>query len=113
MSDTMARLLSLRRPVREVPLPGGLSIHVRNLTLGELRRIDARAAEDGGDDPAEVGIASTLRMCAAALAEPDGSPAFPAEPTREHLDAVAELLSTEQLQAVIAAAVPTKATAKN
>ncbi|HEX4606630.1 MAG TPA: hypothetical protein VH092_00335 [Urbifossiella sp.] len=95
----------VRRPFRTVVIPGGDNVHVRGLTIAELKRIDARVA-DPTDPVAEQPeqIRSTLLMAGAALAEPDGTPTFPFLDGTE-LDAVAETFTPDQLAAVCEAAV--------
>ncbi len=73
---TRETLKNIPRPVELVTLPGGAAVHVRSLTLGELRRIDQLVAELTSD-PDEQRIRTLELMCAAALAEADGTPAFP------------------------------------
>lgn len=103
MNVTRNALSGLRRPVKPVTLPGGDQVHVRDLTVAELRMVDARAA----GDPVRV----AQLMCLYALAEPDGSPAFPwaSDEDLEELDG----LTATQIEAVVRASVPTKGDAKN
>lgn len=107
---TREKLKNVRRPVRPVDLPGGDQLHVRDLTLAELLELDRRAEEspEGG----ERGMRWTLLVCAYGLAEPDGTAAFGPRPTDADVDSIRDL-TTDQIRAVIAAAVPTKADAKN
>ncbi|VTU02775.1 unnamed protein product [Gemmataceae bacterium] len=101
------KLHSLPRPARPVTVPGGGTLHVRDLSLAELREIDRRADGVG----AELQIRYAVLVCAYALANEDGTPLFP-DRSAEDLDAV-ECLTPAQLGAVAEAALPTKADAKN
>jgi hypothetical protein len=110
MTPTRNFLKNPSRPVHVVEMPGGGTVHVRDLTIRELRRVDELAAEQPeGEARAVRGV---LLLCAAALAEPDGTALFPDPAAGEALDAV-EGLATSQLEAITAAAMPTKTTAKN
>ena len=105
----MNALTNLPRPARPVTVPGGGTLHVRDLSIAELRAIDARSeAVPAGP---ERQIRYLVLVCAFALAGEDGSPMFPARSV-EDLDAV-ELLTPAQIGAVAEAALPTKADAKN
>lgn len=108
--STRTALQSLPRPVRPVALLGGGTVHVRGLTVAELRRVDARVEDL--DDPTERQVATVLHIATAALAEPDGSPVFPAG-SAEDVELVAAALTPDQLEAVVKAACGTKAEAKN
>lgn len=108
-------LASIRRPVRAVELPGGSTVHVRDLTLAEIGAIDDRT-----DTPpiAKLPLGETekrvRRAClyvAFVLANPDGSPMFGAVEERD-LEAIEAELTPSQIEA-IAAAGPTKDAAKN
>jgi hypothetical protein len=101
----------LPRPARLVTLPGGGAVHVRDLTVAELRRIDARAEEVAG--PPERQVRTALLIAATALADPDGRPLFP-----DRAGDLAELADgrradTRPARAVCEAAVRTKDAAKN
>lgn len=108
----MSTARRFKRPVRSVRLPGDDSVHVRGLTLAELRRVDARVA--GCQlEPAEQATMLVVLVAAEALVEADGARVFP-ESSAEDLDAVAELFTPDQLEAVFAAAAGrSKADAKN
>lgn len=110
MCARLARLKALARPFRAVELPGGSAVHVRDLTIADLRRVD-RLAAAGDPDPGELGVRSMVLMAAAALAGEDGAPLFP-DLTAEDVAEV-EQLTAAQLRAVVAAAVPSKDDAKN
>ena len=108
--NTTEALRNLPRPVRLVDLPGGGSVHVRAVTLAELRRIDARALDVA--DAGERAVRTAELLCAVALARPDGTPMFSADPSADELAAVGDL-TPGQLEEIAAAAVPSKAVAKN
>lgn len=109
MNTTRDRLKSksVPRPIRPVDLPGGEKVHVRDLSVADLRRADARAGDGSAD---ERKIRTVLVLCATALTEADGTRVFP-DVTDDDIESVAEL-STSQLEAIAAAAVPSKADAK-
>ncbi len=109
--STAAALKNLPRPVRMVDLPGGGKLPVRSLTMAELRRVDRMAEELPEGTEREMRRASLL--AAVALAEPDGSPAFPPDAAVADLVAAAEGLTPDQLESLCSAAVPTRADAKN
>ena len=100
---------ALPRPVRSVPLPGGGSVYVRDLTIAELRAVD-RAAEKLPEG--ERGLGWVLRLVAAALALPDGSPAFdPPADEAAGADQAAEVeryFGHAQLRVIAEAAVPSR-----
>lgn len=105
------KLATLPRATRPVALPGGGTVHVRDLTIGELRRIDRHLdAPDPSQDQTEAKILFALLVAASALCDPDGTPLF-ADPFA-HLGDV-ENLTPSQLAAVTAVAIPSKADAKN
>lgn len=109
---TREALKNLPRRARPVELPGGGSVHVRDLSLADLRRIDARAAApEIGTTPGEREVRAAVLLAAYALAEEDGTAVFP-DPTDEDLAAL-EGLTVGQLEAIAGAAVPSKADAKN
>lgn len=99
--STLEAIRTARRKARPLTLPEGVEVHVRSITLGELRGL-------GGDDNTR----SALKVCALALVEPDGTPCYPAAGTEE-LDEIEANLTPEQIEAVCAAVVPRKADAKN
>jgi hypothetical protein len=107
--STPIRTLSVRRPVREVTLPGGSAVTVRSPTLAELRFCDQRAAELAGVDGA---VRSAILLAASALCEADGTPYWP-DPTAADLDYLESVLTAEQVEAVCRAAVPPRDAAKN
>ncbi len=115
MSPSRQTLSKLNRTVRAVELPAGSTVHVRDLSIAELRRIDSRSTEV--TDTTESNIRTTLLICAYALCEPDGSPLFEMEQLTpdqvEQVIAEVEELTPSQIQAITAAAVPSKADAKN
>ena len=110
-NDTFAALAKRARPARAVPMPAGDPVHVRDLTLGELRRIDARA--DEVPDGPEKNVRVAMLTCGYALCFADGSPACPKGPTEADLTALEDLLTTAEINAICNAAVPTKDAAKN
>lgn len=108
MSSTARRV---KRPVRPVALPGGDTVHVRGLTLAELRRVDERTKSY--TDAGERAVMTTVVIAAEALVEADGTRVYP-DATAADLDEVAELLTPDQLDAVFLGAVGrSKADAKN
>ncbi len=109
MSTTTHPLAQLPRRARLVELPDGGSVHVRSLTLGELRRIDARTGEL--PDVVDRAVKSAELLAAAALVDADGAPMFGPEPTDDDLAAIA-FLTPEQIEAIGAAAVRSKTDAK-
>lgn len=109
-NDTFAALAQVRRPVRAVELPGGTTVHVRDLTLGELRRIDARA--DEAPDGTERNIRAALLTCGYALCDADGQPACTGLGESD-LQTLEDALTTSQIMAVCEAASPSKDHAKN
>jgi hypothetical protein len=112
--STRAAFATLPRPVRPLTLPGGGTVHVRDLTVRELRRVDELTERTPLGESREMRLA--LLVAAFALAEPDGSPAFPEvhQPGVEDVDvSELEVLTTSQIEAVCRAAVPTKGDAKN
>lgn len=118
MSTTRAALPTLPRPARPVTLPGGGVVHVRQLTLAELRRVDELAADAPAGPERDIRAATLLAR--AALAEPDGSAVFPDAPDAPAGRVAAELAEVEraltpsQIEAVCkAAAGGTPADAKN
>ena len=104
---------ALPRPVESVPLPGGGTVHVRDLTIAELRGIDTRADALPERDR---GLAWTLRLVAAALVYADGKPVFetPADPAAdaEQVAEVERWFTPSQLRAIAEAAAPTREDAK-
>jgi hypothetical protein len=104
------RLSHINRPVRPVELPGGSTVHVRDVTLGELRRIDSMAEQV--EDADERKIRGALLLCAFALVEPDGTPLMPLASGADLVE-IEQSLTTSQIQAICRAAVPPKADAKN
>lgn len=108
MNTTRDALKTRARPARKLDLPGG-PLYVRPLTVRELETIDRRAedAPPGEDRAARL----TLLVVLYSLAEPDGTPAFPGFEERD-LDAVKDL-DRDELRAVFAEVIPTKADAKN
>lgn len=109
MTTTRNRLASPPRPCRPVELPGGLHVHVRDLTLREIRAIETRAGE--APDGPDRNIRSALLLAAYALAEPDGQAAYP-EASEADLELLS-LLTLTQIEAIGRAVVPSRADAKN
>lgn len=106
---TREALKNVRRPVQAVELPGGDTVHVRSLSVADLRRVDARLADTPVSDERNVRVLlliSALGLCAA-----DGTPFYP-EATDADLADV-EQFTPDQLEAVVTAAVPSKGDAKN
>ncbi|VTR95242.1 unnamed protein product [Gemmata massiliana] len=109
MSTTKEALARRTRQFRRVELPGGAVVHVRDISLGELRAIDLRAEEipEGPDR----NLRRIELLCLYALADEDGAPTF-AERTDAQLVEMADLTPAE-MEAITAAAVPDKEAAKN
>lgn len=105
----MNALLNVKRPVRPVDLPGGSTVHVRDLTLGELRRIDALA--DEVPDGSERNVRYALLLCAYALADAEAGAMF--EYPSTVLDTITDTFTVSQIQAINRAAIPEKDAAKN
>lgn len=103
------RLQNRTRHARPVPIEGGDPLHVRPLTLAELRDVDRRA--ELLPSGAEREVRRVEWMAVFALAGEDGTPMFPHR-TDEDLGAVADLTPAE-LRAVAEASVPNKDEAKN
>lgn len=106
---TLDKLKSPPRQARAVELPGGLAIHVRDLTLAELRRVEA-LADLFPDDERNIGFATIL--AASALCEEDGSACF-GDPSTEAAQAAVTGLTLAQIEALGKAILPSKADAKN
>jgi hypothetical protein len=116
MTSTRDKLKNPPRPPRLIPLPGGLEVHIRDVTLAEIRKVEALAAKSGRDGD------NALGLCAYALAEPDGSATFPrledpddakrAAAIAEACDAVAGL-TLEQIKELCRVARGDKDDAKN
>lgn len=104
----MPALQNLPRPVRPVSLPGGGTLHVRDLSLAELREIDRRAEEVPEAEGRGVRYVELFALFA--LSE-NGEPMFPRR-TAEDLEAVAAL-TPAQLRAIAEAVSPSKDAAKN
>jgi hypothetical protein len=103
MSTT--RLPSLPRPVRPVTLPGGGAVHVRDVTIAELRQIDSHQAD--GDQVRFALLVATVSLC------DQGGNALFADPFDAGAVAEVEQLTPSQLEAVVSAVLPKKADAKN
>lgn len=99
----MSQLLLPRRPFREVTLPGGDTVYVRDVSIRDLDEVDA-AAEAIPAGP-ERGVRSALELCHRALCDGNGAPTFPG---------VDDLrgLTPSQLEAIADAAIPSKDAAK-
>lgn len=108
MNTTRHILKSLPRSVRPVELPGGGTVHVRAVTLAELRAVDRRAEELPVGPERE--IRRLLLLALYALSEPDGSAAFDGAADADLVEV--EDLSPDQLNAIAAGAVPSTDDAK-
>lgn len=87
-----------KRPVRAVTLPGGSVVHVRGLTLGELRKIDEDAA--GETSPALVNVRTAELVAARSVVDENGNHWFGPNDVVD----VADLFTPDQLNAVLEAA---------
>lgn len=110
MTNTRQRLKSRRRPARPVELPGGETVHVSDLTVGQLRAIDTRAHQLPEGPERQLRYAELFAVYA--LAEDDGLPSYP-DRSDDDLAELAELLSPSDLAAIGRAVLPDKADAKN
>lgn len=108
MSTIRDRVDKPPRTFRAVELPGGLAVYVRDLTLAELRDLDRRAE---AIDAPDRNTRYTVLLCAAALAEADGSAVFP-ELLPADIETI-EGLTLDQIEALARAALPSKDDAKN
>jgi hypothetical protein len=92
------------RPFRAVSLPGGGVVHVRGLSLADLRRVDEAVANA---PPHLVAVRTIELLAVRSLVGEKGEPVYvgtsPAELADDLAD-VAELLTPDQLDAVAAAA---------
>jgi hypothetical protein len=102
--------LNLPRPCLGVTLPGGGTVHVRELSIGELDRIDKRAEEAPEGDARNTRLSSLIATYA--LANPDGTALFP-DLSEADVAAVADTITPSQLKAIAEAAVVKKDAAKN
>jgi len=84
-------------------------VHVRDLTIAELRAVD-RAADALPEK--ERGLAWTIRLVAAALCCEDGSPVFDLTELDAEAAEVERWFSSAQLRAIAEAAVPTRESEK-
>lgn len=104
------RLKSRTRPARPVELPAGGAAHVRPLTLGELRVIDARAKEVAGEDEQSIRLLELFGVYA--LVEETGHRCYP-DATAGDMAEVGELLTPADLKAIRDASVPSVEQLKN
>jgi hypothetical protein len=108
--------MNLPRPFKAVTLPGGGAVHVREVTVADLYRIDELAANVRAEARQ---VETALLMCAVALCDANGSPAFPDAlvagfESDRAARAVGYHLTPSQVKAVCEAAVgPTKDESKN
>jgi hypothetical protein len=98
--NTIDAIRNAPRQARPVTLPGGVEVHVRSLTLGELRRLE------------EDNTRAALTVCALALVEEDGTRCIE-DTSPASLQWIEDRLTIEQIEAVGRAAVPRKDDAKN
>jgi LmbE family N-acetylglucosaminyl deacetylase len=87
-----------KRPVRAVTLPGGDAVHVRGLTLAELRKVDEDAAAEAS--PALVNVRTAELVAARSVVDADGSRWF----GDDEVGPVAELFTPDQMNAILEAA---------
>ena len=110
-SNAYATLARVARPFGPVTLAGGTVVHVRQLTLGELRKVEA-AAELGGPDD-ERGIRYTVLLAAHALCTAEGKPYHEREIRPADLSAMEDIFTPEQLRQIGNAAAGSREHAKN